>query len=252
RRIYPCAELPGNRSGVLGARSRCHLRIRYRFLWRHCGLHFEWKDRQASHRAHESRQAVGGVAGKWASEADIHGDYRCGGELLRAVTSNPNAEIRNPKSPFDLVIVGAGPAGLAAAIEAKRHQLDCIVLEKGSITNSILHFPTQMIFFTTPELLEIGGMPLVSDREKPTRNEGLKYYRKVVAAYQLDVHQYEEVVRIEQLESHVFRIHTTESAYDARNIVISIGYYDNPNLMGIPGEDLPHVSHYYTEAHPFF
>src|SRR5207247_8290623 len=89
------------------------------------------------------------------------------------------------------------------------------------------------------------------DLEKPTRNEGLKYYRKVVAAYQLDVHQYEEVVRIEQLESHVFRIHTTESAYDGRNIVISIGYYDNPNLMGIPGEDLPHVSHYYTEAHHF-
>src|SRR5437867_10500718 len=109
-----------------------------------------------------------------------------------------------------------------------------------------------MIFFTTPELLEIGGMPLVSDREKPTRNEGLKYYRKVVAAYQLDIHQYEEVVRIERFESHVFRVHTAASAYDARNVVISIGYYDNPNLMGIPGEELPHVSHYYTEAHAFF
>src|SRR5207247_1136484 len=92
----------------------------------------------------------------------------------------------------------------------------------------------------------------VSDREKPTRNEGLKYYRKVVAAYQLDVHQYEEVVRIERLESRVFRVHTIAATYDARNVVISIGYYDNPNLMGIPGEDLPHVSHYYTEAHPFF
>jgi len=168
------------------------------------------------------------------------------------VTSNPQSETQNSRSPFDVVIVGAGPSGLACAIEAKKHQLQYTVLEKGCITNSILHFPTQMIFFTTPELLEIGGMPLVSDREKPTRNEGLKYYRKVVAAHQLDVHQYEEVVRIEQLESHVFRIHTTESAYDARNVVISIGYYDNPNLMGIPGEDLPHVSHYYTEAHPFF
>jgi len=167
------------------------------------------------------------------------------------VTLNPKSEIPNPKS-YDFVIVGAGPAVLACAVEAKKHQLKCTVLEKGCITNSILNFPTQMIFFTTPELLEIGGMPLVSEREKPTRNEGLKYYRKVVTACRLDVRQYEEVVRIEQLDPHLFRVHTAASAYDARNVVISIGYYDNPNLMGIPGEDLPHVSHYYTEAHAFF
>ena len=98
------------------------------------------------------------------------------------MTQNPKSEFRIPKSLLDVVIVGAGPSGLACAIEAKKHQLQYTVLEKGCITNSILHFPTQMIFFTTPELLEIGGMPLVSDREKPTRNEGLKYYRKVVAA----------------------------------------------------------------------
>src|SRR5262245_11179539 len=109
-----------------------------------------------------------------------------------------------------------------------------------------------MIFFTTPELLEIGGVPLVSEREKPTRNEALKYYRKVSEVYGLNVHQYEEVLRIEQLEPHHFRVHTELAAYDARNITLSIGYYDNPNLMGVPGEDLPHVSHYYTEAHPFF
>ena len=157
------------------------------------------------------------------------------------MTSNPNAEIRNPKSPFDLVIVGAGPAGLAAAIEAKRHQLDCIVLEKGSITNSIVKFPTQMIFFTTPELLEIGGMPLVSEREKPTRNEGLKYYRKVVAAFQLDVHQYEEVRGMEQLQSHLFRVHSIVSSYVTRNVVISTGYYDHPNLMGISEIGRAHV-----------
>src|SRR5438093_6745974 len=153
---------------------------------------------------------------------------------------------------FDVVVVGAGPAGLARPLEAKKCRLSCIVLEKGGITNSILRFPTQMIFFTTPELLEIGGVPLVSDREKPNRNEALKYYRKVAAAYKLDVHQYEEVVRIEQIEPHAFRIHTTAARYDARNVVISIGYYDNPNFMEVPGEDLPHVSHYYTEAHPFY
>jgi bacillithiol disulfide reductase len=153
---------------------------------------------------------------------------------------------------LDVVIVGAGPSGLAAGIEAKKHGLKYIVFDKGGITNSILHFPIQMIFFTTPELLEIGGIPLVSEREKPTRNEALKYYRKIVGMYQLNVHQYEEVVGIQQIRPHEFRIETTAAAYDAHNVVVSTGYYDNPNLMGIPGEDLPHVSHYYTEAHPFY
>jgi thioredoxin reductase (NADPH) len=156
------------------------------------------------------------------------------------------------KQLFDVVIVGAGPSGLAAAIEAKKYGLNCVVFDKGGITNSILNFPIQMIFFTTPELLEIGGIPLVSEREKPTRNEALKYYRKVVGMYGLKVHQYEEVLRIEQMKPHLFRVHTEQAAYDARNITISIGYYDNPNFMGVPGEDLPHVSHYFTEAHPFY
>jgi len=156
------------------------------------------------------------------------------------------------KELLDVVIIGAGPSGLAAAIEAHKQGLKCLVLDKGGITNSILHFPVQMIFFTTPELLEIGGVPLVSDREKPTRNEALKYYRKVVGMFQLNVHQYEEASRIQQVEPHRFRIETPNGSYDARNVVISIGYYDNPNFIGVPGEDLPHVSHYYTEAHPFY
>jgi thioredoxin reductase (NADPH) len=156
------------------------------------------------------------------------------------------------KQLFDLVVIGAGPAGLAAGIEAKKHGLKHLILDRGGLTNSILHFPMQMIFFTTPELLEIGGVPLVSEREKPTRNEALKYYRKVVGMFQLDVHQYEEVLRVGQVQPHLFRVETAEAAYDTRNVVISIGYYDNPNVIGIPGEDLPHVSHYYTEAHPFY
>src|SRR3989475_5388139 len=123
---------------------------------------------------------------------------------------------------FDAVIVGAGPSGLVAAIEGKRYGLRCVVLEKGGITNSILHFPTQMIFFTTPELLEIGGVPLVSEREKPTRNEALKYYRKVVGMYQLNVHQYEEVVGVQEMGPHVFRVETVDAAYETRNVVISI------------------------------
>ena len=152
----------------------------------------------------------------------------------------------------DVAIVGAGPSGLAAAIEAKKYGLSYLVFDKGGITNSILHFPTQMIFFTTPELLEIGGIPLVSEREKPTRNEALKYYRKVVGAFQLQVHQYEEVLETRGTDSGTFHLRTVEAEYEARNVVLSIGYYDNPNFMGVPGEDLPHVSHYYSEAHPFY
>src|SRR5205809_2545516 len=128
---------------------------------------------------------------------------------------------------FDAVIVGAGPSGLACAIEAKKYELSCVVLEKGGITNSILHFPTQMIFFTTPELLEIGNVPLVSEREKPTRNEALKYYRKVAGMYKLDVHQYEEVVSIQRDGTGKSHVETAKAVYDARNIVLAIGYYDN-------------------------
>src|SRR5437879_6682018 len=110
------------------------------------------------------------------------------------------------KEVVDVVIVAAGPSGLAAGMEAKKNGLNHLILDKGGITNSILHFPIQMIFFTTPELLEIGGIPLVSEREKPTRNESLKYYRKVVGMFQLDVHQYEEVLRVGQVQPHVFRV----------------------------------------------
>src|SRR5262245_21990200 len=103
------------------------------------------------------------------------------------------------KETLDLIIIGAGPTGMATAIEAQRRNLKYIVLEKGAITNSIVHFPSQMVFFTTPELLEIGGMPLVSDRDKPSRNEALKYYRKVASALHLNIHQYEEVRGVQRL-----------------------------------------------------
>jgi thioredoxin reductase (NADPH) len=156
------------------------------------------------------------------------------------------------ESGLDLVIIGAGPSGLATAIEAQLRNLRAVVLDKGCITNSIYNFPPHMVFFTTPELLEIGNLPLVTDREKPTRNESLKYYRRVVGTFKLDVRQYQEVTRIEQTLPHAFKIHTTAAVYEARNVVIATGYYDNPNYMGIPGEDLPHVSHYYSEPHSFY
>ena len=153
---------------------------------------------------------------------------------------------------LDIAIVGAGPTGLATAIEAHRRGLKYVVLDKGCITNSILGFPSHMVFFTTPELLEIGGMPLVCEREKPSRNEALKYYRKVVQSIGLKVHQYEEVRKIEQTSAHRFEITTPAGKYETKNVALATGYYDNPNMLGIPGEDLPHVSHYYTEPYSFF
>lgn len=153
--------------------------------------------------------------------------------------------------PLDVLIIGAGPTGLAAALEATRLGLSHVVLDKGCVTQSIFGFPTQMVFFTTPELLEIGNLPMVCEREKPTRNEALKYYRRVVQTHGLDVHQYEEVLEIRP-DPPVFVTRTTAGEYRSRNIVLATGYYDNPNMLGIPGEDLPHVSHYYTEAHPYF
>ena len=152
---------------------------------------------------------------------------------------------------LDVIIIGAGPTGLAAGIEAKNYDLDYLIIEKGCITNSIFHFPIQMVFFTTPELLEIGNMPLVCEREKPSRNEALKYYRKIVENTGLLVQQYEEVRNVRR-KGQTFEVESSCANYKSRTLVLATGYYDNPNRLGIPGEDLPHVSHYYTEAHPFF
>jgi thioredoxin reductase (NADPH) len=162
----------------------------------------------------------------------------------------------------DLIIVGAGPSGLATAIAAKRRGLDYQVLEQGSLVNSIERFPPHMVFFTTPELLEIGGLPLVSPYEKPTRVEALKYYRKVTDAYDLRVALGEQVVAVTREASHPgeephFVVETrssraVERARLARHVVFAIGYYDHPNLLGVPGEDLPHVHHFYKEPHPHY
>ncbi|MGE5361730.1 MAG: YpdA family putative bacillithiol disulfide reductase [Bacteroidales bacterium] len=163
-------------------------------------------------------------------------------------------------SLHDVIIVGAGPVGLAAAIAAKARGLDYVVLEKGALVNSIYHFPTNMVFFTTPELLEIGGLPLVSPFEKPTRLEALRYYRRVADTFKLKIEMDVRVcaVRTEpDAESERFAVDTeradgTRGVRCARAVVLAIGYYDHPNMLGIPGEDLPHVAHYYREAHPFY
>src|SRR5215510_13516531 len=160
----------------------------------------------------------------------------------------------------DVLIVGAGPSGLATAIAAKQRNLDYVVVEKGVLVNSIFNFPTHMMFFTTPELLEIGGLPLVTPYDKPMRLEALRYYRRVVDTYSLQISFHETVTSIEREDDRgtaVFAV-TTKTARGvtrvrhARAVVLAIGYYDLPNYLGIPGEDLPHVSHYYTDAHPYY
>jgi len=159
-------------------------------------------------------------------------------------------------SASDDLIVGACPSGLSTAIAARQQGLDYALVEKGVLVDAIFNFPTNMVFFTTPELLEIGGLPLVTPYDKPTRLEALRYYRRVVDSYGLQVAFHEKVVEIER-EHDQFVVTTvdakgTRRAREARAVVLAIGYYDNPNYLGIPGEDLPHVSHYYTEAHPYY
>ena len=152
--------------------------------------------------------------------------------------------------------MGAGPSGLATAIAAKQQGLDYVIVEKGVLVDAIFHFPTYMVFFTTPELLEIGGLPLVTPYDKPTRLEGLRYYRRVVDTFDLQISFHEEVIEIER-ESEVFIVTSrdaggTTRAREARAMVLAIGYYDHPNYLGVPGEAFPHVSHYYTDAHPYY
>jgi len=160
---------------------------------------------------------------------------------------------------LDVAIIGAGPAGLAVAIAAGQAHLDYEVLEKGILVNSIYHFPRNMIFFTTAELLEIGGLPFVTPYEKPTQAEGLKYYRRVADAYDLRVAMDEEVTAIRSEGAAGAPAFVVESrdgggsrSRRARHVVVATGYYDHPNLLGVPGEDLPHVSHYYREPHAYF
>src|SRR5689334_18609538 len=158
-------------------------------------------------------------------------------------------------SVYDLVIVGAGPAGLAASIAATQHGLRHVVLEKGVVVNTILHFPLQMVFFTTPELLEIGNLPFVTPYEKPTRAEALRYYRRVVDTFQLPIEMGQTVTTVAREDGDLVVATTSDAGprhWTARAVVIATGAYDLPNRMDIPGEDLPHVSHYYTEAHAFW
>ena len=157
---------------------------------------------------------------------------------------------------FDVLVIGAGPTGLACAIECQKAGFRVVLIDKGCLCNSLFHYPAHMTFFTTPELLEIGHMPFSSPNQKPTRSEALEYYRKVTEHYELDVRQYETVLSIEGTDGD-FTVRTSDrfgrqNEHRARKLVIATGYYDLPNYLGVPGEKLSKVKHYYHEPHPFF
>jgi thioredoxin reductase (NADPH) len=162
-----------------------------------------------------------------------------------------------PNEPtFDLLVIGAGPTGLACAIEAQKAGFRVVLVDKGCVCNSLFHYPSHMTFFTTSELLEIGDIPFPSPNAKPTRNEALEYYRQVAAFYRLDVRQYLLVERVAGADG-TFTVHTTDrfgraGQLRARKLAIAIGYYDLPNMMKIPGEELSKVHHYYDDPHPYY
>jgi thioredoxin reductase (NADPH) len=157
---------------------------------------------------------------------------------------------------FDLLVVGAGPTGLACAIEAQKAGLRVVLVDKGCLCNSLFHYPSHMTFFTTPELLEIGDIPFPSPNAKPTRDEALQYYRLVAAHYRLEVRQYHRVEQVTGADG-AFTVHTEDrfgrpGTIQTRKLVISTGYYDLPNHLHIPGEKLSKVHHYYDDPHPYF
>ena len=161
-----------------------------------------------------------------------------------------------PGPAFDMLVVGAGPTGLACAIEAKKAGFRAVLVDKGCVCNSLFHYPSHMTFFTTSELLEIGDIPFPSPNAKPTRNEALEYYRQVAAHYKLDIRQYQRVERITGTDgaftAHLIDKFDRKSVIRTRKLVIATGYYDLPNMMKIPGEELSKVHHYYDDPHPYF
>lgn len=149
---------------------------------------------------------------------------------------------------LDILIIGGGPIGIACGLEAKKIGLSYVIIEKGPIVNSLFNYPVNMQFFSSSERLEIDNIPFISKEAKPKRNEALEYYRRIVTSNQLNIHLFERVLDVKK-ESEAFQITSDKTKYTARNVVVATGFYDLPNLLNVPGEDLPKVSHYYKDPH---
>jgi len=150
---------------------------------------------------------------------------------------------------FDIVIIGGGPIGIACGLEAKKHGLSYVILEKGCLVNSLYHYPTNMTFFSTSEKLELDNIPFISTSPKPHKAEALEYYRRIVTSKDLNIHLFEKVNSVETLEDSLHIIKTTKENYKTKNVIVATGFYDIPNYLNIPGEDLPKVNHYYNDPH---
>ncbi|MDP4283485.1 MAG: YpdA family putative bacillithiol disulfide reductase [Bacteroidota bacterium] len=151
-------------------------------------------------------------------------------------------------SLYDLIIIGGGPIGLAAGIEAKKAGLNYLILEKGALVNSLYNYPVNMTFFSTSERLEIGDVPFVSNNNKPTRSEALEYYRRIVTSFDLNIHLFEKAVEVKKTGDH-FKIISSKATYESLNIIVCTGFYDIPYLLNVKGENLPKVKHYYDDPH---
>lgn len=152
---------------------------------------------------------------------------------------------------IDVLIVGAGPIGLACGIEASKHQLNYLIVEKGVLVNSLYHYPDNMTFFSTSDKLEVGNVPFMSINPKPRKHEALEYYRRVAEQFDLNINFYETIEKVEKHENH-FVVTTSKTVYKTKKIILATGFYDLPNLMNVPGEELPKVRHYYTDPHPYY
>jgi thioredoxin reductase (NADPH) len=152
---------------------------------------------------------------------------------------------------YDLIIIGGGPTGLNVALSAARADLNYLVLEKGVLANSIYQFPVNMTFFSTSRKLEIGDTPFISHTDKPTRKEALEYYRRLQQAYRLNIHLYEPVRSMAPVGEEGYEVTTSKATYRTAKVVVATGFYDTPRMLGVPGEDLPKVKHYYDDAHPY-
>jgi bacillithiol disulfide reductase len=170
-----------------------------------------------------------------------------------------NGQVRNSANDaenFDVLVIGAGPTGMACAIEAQRAGFRSVLIDKGCLCNSIFHYPSHMTFFTTPELLEIGDIPFPSPNQKPVRNEALEYYRKVAEHYALDARLYRLVESVTGSDGN-FQVLTKDTfsrteTFSTKKVIVATGYYDLPNYLGVPGEELPKVHHYYDDPHPYY
>ena len=152
---------------------------------------------------------------------------------------------------LDVIIIGGGPIGLACGIEAEKKGLSYLILDKGTLVNSLYHYPMNMTFFSTSDKLEIGNIPFISHNAKPTRSEALEYYRRVASHWKLNLNLYEEVTYIHPSQN-TFELTTSKTSYKSAHLIIATGFYDRPFSLGVPGEELPKVKHYYSEPHPYF